>query len=394
MKTIIILTILAGLFFGYWLSLDPGYVLLSWYQYTFESSLWLFLVALFLLFFAIFITTNVSIFVIQKGFGFNSWRKNNKRARAQEDTRIGLLYLANGEWDKAERMLTRNAQHLKTPLVNYLAAARAAQEKSDFEAAEQWLEKATQTSKSSELSVGIAKAELLFSRGHLEQSLAVLLELQKINATHTHVLNLLVKVYKELEEWAALYELLPAVRKHTEIEDEKLEELEEKVYIQLLERKARDDKQNSAKELKVKRFFNSLSRDERYSMPVLNRYLQLLIELKKEDIAEEELRAALRYIWNDELVELYGQLKGENSKAQYLFAQQQLKERPNDPVLLLTVARLALKHNNLKKARAYTETGLRIRSIPSLQAEMGKILALEGNKAAACDYLLKSVEAK
>lgn len=391
MKTIIILTILIGLFFGYWLSLDPGYVLLSWYEYTFESSLWLFIALLFISILSLYLGISFILFVLKKGFSIGSWRSDRKSRRAQEDTTQGLIYLADGQWDKAERILTRNAQFLKKPLVNYLAAARAAQEKSDFKAADEWLEKAAKSTKSSSITIGIAKADSLLSRNHDEQALAVLLELHKRKPEQAYTLKLLVQVYEKLQDWSALYDLLPLVRKHTNINQERLSNLEQKVHIQLLERAAREDKQNP-KELKIKRFFSDLSRSERYNLDVLRRYLELLIELGKENIAEDELKLALKHIWHDDLVEMYGKLKGENSKAQFLFAEQKLKERPNDPILLLTVARLALKNNNLKKARAYTETGLRIRSLPSLQAEMGKILALEGNKSAACDYLLKSVD--
>lgn len=392
MKIIMILTVLIGLGLGYWLSLDPGYVLLSWYHYTFESSLWLFLIMLLFLGFALYALFSMTVFVGKGRFGLKDMRSKRKQRLAQEDTIQGLFYLANGQWDKAERILTRNAQHLKTPLVNYLAAARAAQERGDFTQADSWLEKAANSTKGADLTVGIAQADLLISRNHLEQALAVLLDLYNKNAQHVYVLKLLVKVYTQLEEWSSLQQLLPNIRKFTQISADKLEQLEQNVHLQLLERLAREDKQHNPKQLQVKNFFTKLSRHERYRLAVVRRYLQILVELKRPELAEEELKQALKYVWHDDLVDMYGKLAGENSKAQFLFAQQQLKQRPNDPILLLTLTRLAIKNSDLKKARAYVETGLRIKPLPSLQAQMGQVLVLEGNKSAACDYLLKAVD--
>ncbi len=389
MKVIILLTIVLGLLIGYGLSLDPGYVLLSWYQYTFESSLWLFLILILVIGGVLYTLLHLLSLLSRSRFGFSA---STKQHRAQEDTTQGLLYLAKGQWDKAERILTRNAQYLATPLINYLAAARAAQERGDFTQADSWLADAAASTKGADLTVGIAQADLLISREHLEQALAVLLELHKKNAHHAYVLKQLVKVYTLLEEWSAIYELLPNIRKFTKIPAEKLLQLEQNVHIQMLERQAHEDKQNSKKP-KIKQFFAQLSRDERYRLPVIRRYLQLLLELNYSDLAEEELRQALKYVWSDDLIELYGKISGENTKAQFLFAQQQLKARPNDPILLLTLARLAIKNKDIKKARAYVETGLRIKNLASLQVQMGQILVFEGNKNAACDYLLKAVNA-
>ena len=69
-----------------------------------------------------------------------------------------------------------------------------------------------------------------------------------------------------------------------------------------------------------------------------------------------------------------------------LFAEQQLKERPNDPLLLLTLGRLALRVNDLEKAREYLQTGLSIKGLAELHAEMGKVMLAEGDETLACEH--------
>ena len=132
--------------------------------------------------------------------------------------------------------------------------------------------------------------------------------------------------------------------------------------------------------------FNGLSRDVRYTQQVMAAYVELLLETDQEAKAEEALREGLKSSWHDDLVEQYGRIKGDDASKQLLFAEQNLKERPNDPVLLLTIGRLALRVNNLEKAREYLQTGLKIKGLPELHAEMGKVMLAEGDETLACEH--------
>lgn len=93
----------------------------------------------------------------------------------------------------------------------------------------------------------------------------------------------------------------------------------------------------------------------------------------------------LSNVWHDDLICLYGQLRGDTNH-QLLFAEQQLTERPNDPMLLLILGRLALRQHDLEKAREFLQTGLKIKGMPELHAEMGKLLMAEGDESMACEH--------
>ena len=58
----------------------------------------------------------------------------------------------------------------------------------------------------------------------------------------------------------------------------------------------------------------------------------------------------------------------------------------DDPLLLLTLGRLALRVNDLEKAREYLQTGLSIRGLAELHAEMGKVMLAEGDETLACEH--------
>lgn len=379
----LIITLIAGLFFGTLVSIDAGYVLLSWDVYTLETSLWFFLLILAATTLSMYIVIRASLLLLGSDWRFNEWRKERGRIRARRMTTRGFLALAQGQWRRAERQLRSSAENSDTPLINYLAAARAAYEQGDTDSTDELLKAASQSTKGSELAVGITQVQLLQSRKQFEQALAVLLRLRGKHPKHAYVLKLLVKTYQELEDWVALNELLPTLKKLARIPAEELTKLEQNVQLQLLERAAHSYGGNQVQSLKD--IYSNMPRSARVSQPVVKRYTELLLEQGEERLAEQELRNALSSVWHDDLICLYGRLNGDINK-QLLFAEQQLTERPNDPMLLLILGRLALRQENFAKAREFLQTGLRIKGMPELHAEMGKLLMAEGDQAAACEH--------
>ncbi|OUX65147.1 MAG: hypothetical protein CBE36_06370 [Oceanospirillaceae bacterium TMED276] len=366
---------------GAFVYIDAGYVMLSWENYTVETSLWMFLVLGAIALLAVYIALRALLVLFGSDRRFNEWRQRRRSLRARRQTTRGLLALAQGQWRRAERNLTSSAKDSDQPLINYLAAARAAYEQDKSEATDEWLKQASLSTKGSDLAVGITQVQLLQSRNQNEQALAVLISLREKHPRHAYLLKLLVKTLQDLEDWVALNELLPTLRKATKIPDEELRKLERNVALQLLDR-ARHA--NGGQGLTAT--FDGLGRDVRYTSDVMKSYVDLLLETEQEEKAEEALREGLKHVWHDELVEIFGRLKGKDASKQLLFAEQQLKERPNDPLLLLTLGRLALRVNDLEKAREYLQTGLSIKGLAELHAEMGKVMLAEGDETLACEH--------
>ena len=384
MRLIVLFLILiaaGALAVGAFVYIDAGYVMLSWENYTVETSLWMFLVLGAIALLAVYIALRALLVLFGSDRRFNEWRQRRRSLRARRQTTRGLLSLAQGQWRRAERNLTSSAKDSDQPLINYLAAARAAYEQDKTEATDEWLKQASLSTKGSDLAVGITQVQLLQSRNQNEQALAVLISLREKHPRHAYLLKLLVKTLQDLEDWVALNELLPTLRKATKIPDEELRKLERNVALQLLDR-ARHA--NGGQGLTAT--FDGLGRDVRYTSDVMKSYVDLLLETEQEEKAEEALREGLKYVWHDELVEIYGRLKGKDANKQLLFAEQQLKERPNDPLLLLTLGRLALRVNDLEKAREYLQTGLSIKGLAELHAEMGKVMLAEGDETLACEH--------
>ncbi|MFC3681925.1 heme biosynthesis HemY N-terminal domain-containing protein [Bacterioplanoides pacificum] len=376
-------TLVLGLGLGTLINIDSGYVLISWDVHTLETSFWFFLLMLAVSSLLLYLVIRISLLLLGSDWRFNEWRRQRRRVRARRMTTRGFLSLAQGQWRRAERQLRSSAEDSDTPLINYLAAARATYEQGKSDATDELLKAASQSTKGSELAVGITQVQLLQSRGQYEQALAVLLRLRSQHPKHAYVLKLLVKTYQELEDWVALNELLPVVKKAARIPQQELDKLEQKVQLQLLERAVRGHGIRTVQELKDT--YQEMPRAVRLSYAIVKRYIELLMEQGEEKLAEQELRNALPSVWHDDLICQYGKLRGDTNQ-QLLFVQRQLTERPNDPVLLLSAGRLALRNNDLEKAREFLQTGLRINGMAELHAEMGRLLLAEGEESLACEH--------
>ena len=90
--------------------------------------------------------------------------------------------------------------------------------------------------------------------------------------------------------------------------------------------------------------------------------------------AEKKLRQALKRGWEESLVLAYGRVRGAKADKQLRQAEDWLKDRPEDPALLLTAARLCMVLELWGKARSYLETSLAIDPRTDAYALYGRLL--------------------
>ena len=377
----LLVTITSGLLIGIALGFDSGYVLLSWGNYVVETSLALAILLTLLSLFALYALMRLGLLLLGSDWRFNEWRQQRRQYRARRQTNRGLISLSQGQWRRAERLLSLSIEGSHTPLINYLAASRAAFEQGKTQVAEAWLQEARASVRGSELVVSLAQTEQLSALGHNEQALAILLKLQQAHPKHTYILKVLVKLCIELEDWQALRDLMPTIRKAKPFGLNKIDELEEKIQLQLLERES-----HTGNSQQLKKLYHSYSRQGRKNVHVALCYAQLLYAQGDDKLTEQELREILKHTWHDDLVRLYGRAKGEDKQLQLLFAEKQLTERTNSPVLLLVLGKLALRLEDFDKAKEYLVAGLRLKNLPELHQTLAQIYLAEGNQAQACEH--------
>ncbi|MDI9246487.1 heme biosynthesis HemY N-terminal domain-containing protein [Marinobacter sp. CHS3-4] len=377
---LIALLIGAGLALG--LQYDLGYIRISLGNTLIETNFWIGLGLLILL--VAVLVFGINLFRrVRHGSGMVSgWLKKGNERRARRRTTQGLLALAEGNWPRARKLLVSSADHADTPLINYLAAAQAAFEAGDHESVDDLLRRAFESTPGSDMAVGITQAQLQLAGNRLEQALATLLRLRKQAPHHPFVLKLLKNAYVKLEDWRELSRLLPEIRKRNLMDADEQGELERLVWQNLLQRAAADCRRKaesgSASLEPLTRLWDELPGFLRRDEHTIREYARLLAELGDEEQAETLLRKVLRNHWSDELINLFGRLRGPKPEEQLLIAEQWLKDRPNNAELLLALGRLSLRNELWGKAREYFETSLKLRRSRETMAELSRLNAHMG----------------
>jgi HemY protein len=374
---IVLILLLAGTFLGEWIAKDPGYVLLSYQDTTVETSLWGLLMVALAAFLGFHFLLRVLLNLRLPGKKFQHWGSARGRSQANRKTLKGLLALSSGDWSKAQRFLTDAADKTDIPLINYLAAARAAQEQHQHETCDTLLQKARESASNSELAVGITQAQVQLSRGQLEPCLATLLRLRKLAPKHTYLLKLLKTVYWELKDWQGLAQLLPELTKRHVLKEGELRELEHQTYLKLLEQAQNSQpiEADSATRLKeLNRVWKSLPRVLNKDPKLITAYAELLVKSDAAPEAVKLLKSSLKQEWNPALIRLYGCIKGADPHKQLQQASLWKKEHSEDPALLLTLGRLSLMNSEWEKAREYFEASLEREKSQESYNELARLL--------------------
>jgi len=363
------LFVLAGAGIGVVLSRDSGYVLLSFGNYTVEMSLALLLLLLAALFGALYFGIRLMVRTLHLPQDVRSWKQRRGSRLAQQAMTRGLLEMSEGNWHSAERRLVRFADRSETPLLNYLAAARAAQLQGAHDRRDSYIRLAHDAMPSADVAVSLTQAELQLADHQLEQALATLKHLRSVAPKHNYVLRQLRRLYEQLGDWEHLRELLPELRRRKVEDEADLQRLEIRTHHALLEHAfLAGDPQRLAMA------WADVPRGLREAPQLLGDYAGYLQETGQGMKAEQLLRDALRKQWDSGLVETYGLLETSEPGRQLSQLEKFLADHPDDPTLLLTLGRLSLRAQLWGKARGYLEACIGRNGPPQAYRELGQLL--------------------
>lgn len=370
-------TLVGALFFKA-VARDPGYILLAHGRYTLETSLLVGVLALLLLLFLVYWAGAI----IRRLLNLELFRANNSRL-----TTNGLIALAQGDWANAEKSLARAARGNDVPLINYLSAAQAAHEQGKADERDNYLRLAHESTRGADTAVSLTKARMQYQSGHWEECLATLMKLSREpkSPSYPFVVKMLSKVYLELEDWESLRELLPAMKKYKLVGEEEFGRLARACYEGKLKRAVRGET-DQEKHHNLKEAWHQIPKRFHTEPMLVKLYADALIAVNAGEDAERVITDLLRKSWDDGLVQVYGRIEGGDVEKQLLWCENWLKERPNNPMLLLTMGRLNLRQRNWDAARRYLEASLRSRKSAQAYGELGRLLSHLGEHEASNEH--------
>ncbi len=355
---------------------ENGYFLLSYGNWTAEGSLLLMIILVIVAFTLFYLLIRSTVRIWGLPDGIKRWWQQHSRKRAHRELTTGLMELAAGDWRAAEKSLLRHVDRSATPLLNYLAAARAAQQQGEREQRDRYLQLAHESMPKASVAVGLTRAELQLESQQIEQALATLRHLQGLAPQHPSVLKLLHGLYLQLEDWTELQRLLPELKKRGVLGSQEWRQLNILVYRNLLERADREPE-------RLPLIWNGVPSDVRQEPELIADYTSRLLKRQLWDLAEPLLYKTILREWSEPLVELYGKCKSTDSGKQLSKAEAWLSRHEHNPVLLLALGRLCLHHHLWGKARSYLETSINFEPTAEAYRELGLLLERLGESEGA-----------
>lgn len=370
---IVIIALFVSAFAAYFLLSDPGYVAINFRGYLVEMSVPVMVLLTALLLALVWLIRKILIAPRRIGEAAGRYRS----ARSGQKMTRGMIEVAEGNFAKGEKMLARSASTSDSPLFNYLQAARAAHLQGRDERRDEWLRLAYQEVPEAANAVLLTQAEFQLDRGQHELALATLRRLDETSRDHSQALALMARLYFRLEDWAALHDILPRLKKSAQIKPELLASWTVRVHREQLDNAADGDALTTA--------FKAVPKPYKSDLSLLEAYYNGLMRCGLHERAEKELVSALKREWRGPLVRLFGLVEGSDPSKQLKRAEAWLAQHSEDPDLLLAAARLCVRNELWGKARSYMETVINMRPSPEVYREYGALLTQLGENDAAAD---------
>ena len=375
MKSLIIIALAlvlgAGLMWA--AQFEPGFVLLQYGSWSMETSLIVFGVAFVLLLISGYFLLRSGVLLGQVPGKLSQWNKSQRQRRANQALTRGLITLEEGRWAEAERLLVRHASNSETPLLHYLAAARAAQKQGASDRRDNYLRLAHETTDGADVAVGVVQAELQLAADQKEQALATLQHLREISPKHPYVLQLLKQLYLDTNEWQSVQGVLPDLRKRHVLDSTAMEALTQDAAVGQLQAALAKQDWSAMSDI-----WQRLSTKERQTEAMLTPYVTGLIQQGEQEQAIGLIEQFLAKNWSDSLVYQYGKIDYLDGLKQLATAEKWLKKHENNPYLLLTLGRLAQKNKIWAKAAAYLRSSLEYGARGETYQVLAEVMSAEG----------------
>ncbi len=392
----VLLALVMGALIGTLVARDSGYVLVAYDNLSLETSVWFALLALVVLYFLIRLILMFLSGFLHSRLGLKSWNQGRLLHKSRTRSVKGLLLLEEGNWLEAKKALVAAASRSETPLVNYLAAARAADKLGELSERDNFLRMAHESTPGSRFAVGLVQSQLQLGQEQWEAALATLRDLNRQSTKHAVVLKMLAECYQQLEDWNALTLLIVDLRNQSPGQDglnaTEVQNLEMLAWSKLL-RRAEEElvEQEMNMEAALPAFWDKVPKKVSMNSELVLAYVNSLLAHDLQGMAESVLVKAIKHNWHSGLAGVYGRINGKDDAKQLHLGQAWLKQHPDDPALLMSLGRISMRSGAWDQAREYFEASLRIEKTAQIYAELGRLCLATGEDARGRDYMTQAM---
>ena len=343
---------------------DPGYVLVRFRGYDYETT-----VAAVVL---VGVVALAALWLLWKllTLPFRSLRAHRDR-RARARLGEGLDAYHRGHYERAEKLLAEASTEEEIAAGARLAAARAAIARGDHAAAR------TQLAAIDERHAALralALAELALEE-HRPTDALVALDAPAAQPLPPRGLALRAQALAANGQAAQAYGLLGTLRQQQALPSTRLDELQEQ-WAEAALREAADANVLAER-------WESMPKSLRTEPGVVGAYAERAAALRWEEAATRSLEQALDARWDEGLAERYGSLPVARIAERRAAAERWLPTHPASPALLLTLARLARAEGQWPQAENYLHRAIAQGAGSEAWEELGHGFAEHGDEALA-----------
>lgn len=383
---ILIIAVLGAILF---IKEDPGFLLVKYGNYSIETSLAFGIIALAITALVVQVIFKLIVGIWHIPLSVKRQSQNRRFTKSRKLLNQGLIDLAEGRFAQAENNLIKLVDYSENPLLHYLAAARAAQQQGKHDARDSYLKAAHEAKPEAEIAIGVTQAELQLSHHQNELALATLTHLRSIAPRHDHLIRLIAKVHYQLEDWRALAELLPDIRKKKLLKDDKLKTMETVAYKGFLDINA-DTDNRSVLDLAWDKVPKVVQADADILIHCVRLYNKAHWQL---DGAEQLIVKSLDRQWHDGLIEAYGELSSSDATHQLKQAEKWLADCGENEQLLLALGRISIRAKLWGKAQSYLEASIGVNPTPAACFVLAELFSRHLKQPdKSCDYYKQGLE--
>lgn len=376
MRVILLLIFIAlCVFVGIGIAKDPGYLFMSYLNWTVEMPLWLGIGLMFFSVLLVYLFIRLASALIEAPKATKAWLRDRRLQRVRRRTVRGYIAFAEGSWKEAEKLLVKSSDKEHTAVINYLCAATCAQKQGKISVRDDYLRLAHESDSRADLAIGITQARLQLESAQLEQGLATLKRLHRLNPSHDFLLELLEQVLVQLKDWEGLIEILPSLKHRHLLPERTLAKISQAAYLGLLQACTTDPDK--------KLIWQRIPAELRIDADILVQYLPVLIHENDMITAENLIKHSLRKTWDTRLVRFYGRIQIPDLDRQIKYAEAWLKPHPEDPAVLLCLGRLYASKQMWGHARELLEMSRSIQPSPETDFVLGQVYEGLGDHSSA-----------
>jgi HemY protein len=361
---------------------DPGYVVLVYPPWRMEISFISFVLMVVALVVGGVVLLRLALLTLDLPRIVREQRERRAAKKRDENFVGGLRAYTEYRYQDAEQSLGQwDGDEARLGLARVLAA-RAAQEMRAFPQRERHIQEAT--AHGAELAAQLFEAEAQLGIKDASAALVAINRAKEIAPQHTALLRLELKARQLIGQWDEVDKLLDALARSNALESGVAIQVRRKAYAENLKRRAEDDRA-------LLEYWKKIPADFKADDFVARAAARSFMQRGGHDTALDVLESALSRAWHEDLVALYGEVRGSSPTRQIEQAEKWLHAQPRDAQLLLTLAQLCSVQELWGKAQSYLEASLAIAPSVEGHIRMAELKTQSGQPGEACQHYQKAL---